>query len=212
MKNPIIRAKKIESLSKDDGDKKVGVLIALVGVIVASGAAWWFLVRPVRMRVNELKERTLPELEIQKSRVEGFYYKAKRVDEQLKRISASDRATLEAALPSIFDTPDIIENIESLVKLSGLSVDLIGVVLLPASTGEGEVDAVDRLPPTVRKAVITVRVNGINYLTFKEFLGRIETNSRLLDLTALSFSPDSDAMQVELTSYSYSSPWKKIDL
>ncbi len=212
MKNPIIHAKKIESSLKDGGEKKVGVLIAMAAVIAASGAAWWFLVRPARARMIELKERVLPELEIQKTRVDGFYYKARRVDEQLKRISTSDRATLEAALPSTFDTPDIIENIESLVKLSGLTVDLIGVSELPVSGGEGVGDITDRLPSTVRKAVITVRVQGVNYLTFKEFLGRIETNSRLLDLTAFSFSPDGDAMQLELTTYSYSSPWKKIEL
>ena len=206
MNPPIIRARNASVASALHNRKRVGALIALVLVVAGSIGGGWFIISPLSARYAEIKKRTLPELQFRQERLDGFVSRAKQIDEQFRRVRPSDRATLEEALPAAFNVSDIIANMEAMTRLSGLTPQSVSVAVAPATAPGDDANAQVRLPPGVAAASVTLKVTGVNYLTLKEFLNKIETNSRILDLPEFSFDPVNDGMQVNLVTYAYKAP------
>lgn len=177
--------------------------VILVVMIVIAGAGWWWFLKPAYREYQDVRQRGIPELMNQKERMEGFVRKAKRIDGQLKQINRNDQLKLEEAVPSMFDVPDIVTNMEALATVSGLSMGSVGMT---DGGGGGGAGASNTLPPRVTTAGVSMSVSGINYLKFKELLGRLVTNSRIIDVPAISFSTGIDAIQLNITMYAYSPP------
>lgn len=115
-----------------------------------------------------------------------------------RQLSAGELDQLVRVLPLEADLPGLFAQVQSLaneghVTLS--SIDSTKQGALTATTSSGKTVNIERLS-------IAIQVTGFkSYGQFKQFLGLLEGNMRLLDLSALNYDPHTTSYALNLSTY-----------
>lgn len=185
------------------------LLIIGAGALIALALLGWFLaVRPALRAYQRVSETSLSDLDLHIEERRSSLKKAQRIEEQFSQITAEDYEKLNEVLPPEPGTADLIPNIESIVTLSGLTLESVSVAQSSDAPVAALPDAaaVSALPVNVHPLSVSFRAKGSNYLTLKELLHRIETNIRLLDVPSISFNPKDDIIQMSVSAYYQRTP------
>ena len=207
MSNPIITSVPLDRSTRAFIEKHL--LIIGTGALIALALLGWFLAaRPALRAYQRVSETSLSDLDLRIEERRSSLKKAKRIEEQFSQITPEDYEKLSDALPPEPGAADLIPNIESIVTLSGLTLESVSVAqssdiqaVVPPDTA-----AVSALPVNVHPLSVSFRAKGSNYLTFKELLHRIETNLRLLDVPSISFNPEDEMIQMSVSAYYQRTP------
>ncbi|MFA4872692.1 MAG: hypothetical protein WC659_02025 [Patescibacteria group bacterium] len=185
------------------------LLVIGSGTLIALALLGWFLaVRPAIGAYQRVSETSLSDLDLRIDERRSSLKKARLIEEQFLQITPEDYEKLSDVLPSEPGTADLIPNIESIVTLSGLTLESVSV----AQSSEGpaialpDAAAVSALPVNVHPLSVSFWAKGSNYLTFKELLYRIETNLRLLDVPSISFNPKDEMIKMSVSAYYQRTP------
>lgn len=186
----------------------------ILGVIVVIFAGGYFTV--IAQQLAKVKENRVI-LEVEKLREfdnAGKYFK--KLDElsgvidNFKKENSVQMAKLEQILPNNPQIPELMAQLEALVKSSGFNLDSLSITAQesptaarrkPVSTDEAESGSAGQgvasgesaerpLPPNVKALKIVLTVSGKDYFSFKELLKTFEQHIRMFDITSLSFGGD----------------------
>lgn len=197
-----------ESFTDSHSSRSSSMLAFVVaGGVVALALAWFFALRPALTAYHAERQTSIEELKDRLAQRRASLAKFAAIDETFASITPEERGKLDAVLPRDAGVPELITNIEALVRLSGLTLDSLEVDAANDASASPLPAAGERaVPPGVRIYPITVQMQGLNYLTLKKFLQRVETNERLLDLPALTFVGSGEGLSVTLHAYTYRPP------
>lgn len=193
------------------------IMFALAAVILAVG---YFLVINKSIANLKQKKTTLAVEKLQEFKhAEQYFKKLEELNKAIDNFQKENRAVLaklEQVLPDNSQVPELIAQVEALIKSSGFSLDGFAITegesaakkssaqRRPAAvdTAEGtegdnainEIQdnkpALKSLPAEVKSLKISLAVSGKDYFAFKELLKIIEQHIRIFDVTSISFGGD----------------------
>ncbi len=183
------------------------VLIFLV--LFLSG--YYFLIKPERsesqslaIELNNLtsdKELSLQQLKATRETITAY-----------ENISSYDREKINQILPDGPDEANFYVNLESLIQLSGATLNNLTLqtqemkTKKPLLKNKGEsVEPISKIGENIGFIDLTFDLADMSYGKLKNLLNLVENNIRLLDIVSLSFAPgDSGTLNLGLHSYYFS--------
>ncbi|MDZ7798019.1 MAG: hypothetical protein U5L76_00190 [Patescibacteria group bacterium] len=184
-------------------------ILAIVLAVLILVLGFLFIVKP---KWNEVKETGIFDLNAEKEKKEDNELYLSRLKESLdkfKEINQKDIDSLSQIIPSKKEIPELFIILEDLVSHSALSLDSItfseGSVL--SQENDSLSDNLDELPAAQAKVIKNTSVSkninilnislsisgGRNYNDLKTLLNDIEEEQRIMDISSLSFNPQSQS-------------------
>jgi len=180
---------------------KFYIIIAVILVIAILMASYFTFFKKEYAHIKSLGvtdyQQRLNERDTKKSQLAQL----EKVFENYQKVSKDEIKKLSVILPSEKDTSSLMIEMQAMVSESGLTLDSIdmsqgGVVSLAAGTA-GSSPALN-----IQKISVNLKVSGIDsYNKLKLFLNNIEKNIRILDLNALTYSPETMQYGINLVTY-----------
>lgn len=132
----------------------------------------------------------------------AFQTKRDNILDAYNSINKSDLDRLNKFLPSMSNAVDLVIEIESMAKSSGLILKDINV----KKPEETQKSSFENKKSGVGNILVTMKVTG-SYKSFISFLGNLEKNVRLIEIERISFiAGDADSYEYNLVASTY---WKK---
>lgn len=113
-----------------------------------------------------------------------------------KKIDAGDLNKFNKFLPDTYAPEQLFGELEEIISKQGLLLSSISLTP-PVET------ASSTLPASVGSLSIDLSLGAVDYRGLKNLLNTLETNLRLFDVTNVSFSPASEAAQLQVDTYYY---------
>ena len=181
-------------------------LISSILIIAAAIGVFFFFARPELDKINAIK---LEEASIEESLAE-LQELARLRDELLSQYNAVnpvDIARLDKIVPSSIDSGLLIAELESFAQEFNLVLKNISITDETKALTEGKqkrgVVVREDAEQAFRKLPITLQVAG-TYVAFRDFLKRLEINTRIIDITEMRFtSKDSDFFEFQVGANTY---------
>jgi len=194
-------------MEEKTGTKKIhwNWMIALLCIVIVAGA-YFFIIRPYGSkiesladeRVNLTKELRLKEEEMEFWKTVASYQE---VDERYVEL-------MRNSLPLFPNTIDLVVNMESLAQSAGMDMEEIS---FGNEMGEYEkdinTDAYRNVE--VRDIGVKVSLSGMTYTRLKDFVRKVESNLRLMEIRQFQFIPSSQSLSVDMKAYYISFGSKK---
>ncbi len=130
----------------------------------------------------------------------------KALNEFYKKIGTADLAKFNSLLPDQYAKEKLFGELEETITRNGFVVKSINLVDSdsPEPGAEGAAaDAGPAISPQLGQIKVQLSLGAVDYIGFKNLLRLLEANLRLFDVTQVSFSPDSEATALTLTTYYY---------
>lgn len=184
-------------------------LLALF-LIVFLLITYFFVIRPKYQETLALVQSNLEQQQLIYQNSAKKLANLKALAELYKKISPTDLQKFNSVLPDSYVRERLFGELEELAGQGGWLVSKI--VVTPAADPSLDVtppESIDYRPSANIKDPKLVRVDleiylmAIDYAGLKSFLKILETNLRLLDVTAVSFSPSESTAKIALTTYYY---------
>lgn len=161
--------------------------VTLITGLIVIFIGWWFFWRPAWQELQSLPE--ISSYEDAKKIAQNELADLNKMNEEFSRLNSNDRTRLDIALPQGQDLPNLLTQLEGLVKASNFSITDISFSAdkenKPA-TGNGIENPSTNSEVKILK--ISLTVEGGDYDELKQFVNNIEQSLRLLQVTSLSFS------------------------
>jgi Tfp pilus assembly protein PilO len=110
----------------------------------------------------------------------------------------ADRATVALAMPTKnSDTPNLLQNVSELARLSGMSLMNLQIDETPQASGKTATDN------TIQTQKITMMASG-TYPSFRDFAFRLQNNMRIIDIDRVTAKADENLLiiyQINLRTY-----------
>lgn len=131
-----------------------------------------------------------------------FQEQEREILDKYNATSKDDLARIDEFLPSMANATDLVVEIESMTRSSGLTLKDVDV----KKPEEGQKSAFEEKKATVGSVPISMKVSG-SYKSFVSFLGNLEKNLRLIEIERITFlAGDSDSYEYNVAAVTY---WKK---
>ena len=169
-----------------------------LGIVAVVTGGWWWLVKPARSAYAQHLEARRESIARRETVIQALA-QARTLTRTLAQLSIPDRERARDALPEAVSVADLVVNVETLVRLSGLVPETVNVATgetLPPPTNVP-------LPYSLQRTNVQVKARGGNYLTLKNFLQLVETNIPIFDIPALQFTAKDESLQLTLVTYIY---------
>jgi Tfp pilus assembly protein PilO len=179
-------------------------LVEVTLLVVICGLFYWFVILPKQNQVN-VKNTQLTQVSAEETKVSGNLVTLQNLVKSLKSDS-QDISKLDQAIPLEGNAVRLQLLIQSLAASSGVTVGNISISGQPNAPVAGDKALLANpyvATRTLRTLSGTVFVIG-NFSQLQNFLQQIETSGRLMDVTNLTISQDSQGqldMQVTLNAY-----------
>jgi len=185
------------------------IIIFIIFIIFAT--SYFFLLKP---KYNELcfeKKLNIERKNKEFKKQEEYLSLLKLLKENFGKIKDEDMEKLNLILPREEDIPGLIVALESLAGENGailLGIDVSEIGEKSRSPREKKESLTEKKPDisekqffTIKELMINVRLSAIDYETLKRFLGAIETNMRIMDITSFGFNPEKGSCNIRLKTY-----------
>lgn len=130
----------------------------------------------------------------------------KALNEFYKKIGSADLAKFNSLLPDQYAKERLFGELEETITRNGFVVKSINLVdsdsQEPGAEGAAA-EAGQTISPQLGQIKVQLSLGAVDYIGFKNLLRLLEANLRLFDVTQVSFSPDSEATSLTLTTYYY---------
>lgn len=175
-------------------------VMPVLAFLVVVGIGWWFVLLPMWSELQATDE--IARAESARTMVE----KETRALEQLQvdygALSEVDQLRLSILLPKGEDLPNLLAQVEGLVKQSGFPIGSIGVSEVGEAAAvksqrivqgkQGEAPVVQSKKSRqqslqIKELQVSLTLGAGSYIQFKHFLAMAEQSLRLLNLTSFSF-------------------------
>lgn len=182
-------------------------LLTFIVLVVLVGGGF-FILKPKYDYINELKNGNEYGQEQEYSARREYLNKIKNLIEVYNNVSSSDVKKVNFILAERDVPEELFPQIESLTKGNGLLLESLKIE--PAeenvkSTGVSltkEVKSTVSLPPEIERMKASLSVAGVDYFSLKSLISAFENNLMVMDITSLSFKPDTGS--ADLVFYAYS--------
>lgn len=186
------------------------VVILVIIIVVALG--YFFVLGPKYTILKEMGilnyGAKVQELDSKKQDLE----KLRELKETYSQLNKAQIENLELILPSQEDIPSLFSQFESLALANGLVLNNISITKAEAAPAETEKEGQlglggeETTPAETTQGVLTLNVAlsfqvGGGYDNLKNFLDILENNMRIVDLTSLSYTPETEAYSINLKTY-----------
>jgi len=169
----------------------IGVIILLIG--------YFLYIFPAVKKYNELSTKDILQLEVELGRKQTKLYSVKKIAKDFDNLPGEFNQKLNESLPSKPNQVDLLVNLDAIVRQSGLEAKIISITdNKQVARGDG-LDIKNQLE--IKEINIKLDVDGITYLSLKNFVNNIEKNVRLLRINAFNFGTDSQSIQFNLTAF-----------
>lgn len=197
---PAASAKPKESLGSLVA-RRTGLLSTLLAVLVLA-AGYFALLGPKYREITVGGGFDMTSLESEHRIATA---RAANLQQLVDTYEATDQAVLDrldAMLPERPDNAGIFEQLEALALANGFALGTVSIepVAAPSDPAAAEAQA----GRGIEQHGISIVLGGGTYGTLKGFLDDVESNLRLLDVTAVSFVGDTGPYQISMTTYSRS--------
>lgn len=173
------------------------ILASLIVSALILGLSTLLVIMP---KISELQEVGLDRRETRQAALANLQEELRALTEARNRFEAitlEQYALLDRALPTQKDIPQLIVDIPAFIQAQGLSVGQMDVSETTYVAAEGQ-----PANTTIRRVDVTVTVGEVDsYARMKSFLGALEDNLRIIDLSSVSYRPDTAAYSLVLTTY-----------
>jgi len=184
-------------------------VIIIVAVFLAILSIGYLLF--IQEKVVEIQEIGVVDLKSRENKLasrQETLARLKRLDERYRSITTDQLKQLDNVLPPESEIPYLVLEIKSFVKDNDLILRDIDVGSLgtgPISSPETSLESGEAGTPLgidIKKLPITLSLSGLDsYAKLKIFLDNLSLNLPLLELNSLSYSPATDAYNLNLTTY-----------
>jgi Tfp pilus assembly protein PilO len=156
-------------------------LIASLFLFAVTIFVYAFLLRPAYDDVNKLRG----ELAAQSDALDEEQKIVAQVKDLLSRYQgiANFDQTISLSLPKREAYPTLVNQLDAIAKGSGIFLDSINLTTLPAVVPQG-----GKIGPSLSTLQLNLRLIG-PYAGFKDFIKKLETNVRLMDIVRFSITP-----------------------
>ncbi len=163
-------------------------------VIIGVAAAYWWAFRPMLSQqaiVDSFSyRRNVEQLSIlTKQRAD-----ARAVLSQYEQFAADDRQFLAAVLPSQRQVPNIIAQVDAVVRASDLVLRSLSITEDGSNTESSG---------TIQTLALTLTIEAADHQQLEALLERLETNVRLIDVTSFRFNTESAGVTINARTYFY---------
>jgi hypothetical protein len=127
------------------------------------------------------------------------------------KISPADLQKFNGALPDAYPQAKLFGELEETIQAGGW---LLGSVTISPENTDSSASAAPNATstlglindPNLHAVNLEINVSAIDYAGFKTLLRLLENNLRLLDITSVKFSPNTNSADLNLTTYYYQLP------
>lgn len=173
------------------------IVVFLCIAIVAGG--YFLIIRPYSSKSKLLEEERLKlvkELRVKEEEMEFWKTVAsyQEVDERYVEL-------MRNSLPLFPNTIDLVVNMESLAQSAGMDMEEIsfGNEMEEYEKSVYSTDAYRNVE--VRDISIKVSLSGMTYTRLKDFVRKVESNLRLMEIRQFQFIPSSQSLSVDMKAY-----------
>lgn len=191
-----------------------------IGVIIIVAAAGFLLL--LQPKLGQVQQTGVLHLEQTKQQLEisqRVLLETESLVQKYEQLNAQNVQKLLAVLPSDPDLPDMFVQIEALALTAGLKLNNVnfapnetqtGASAVAGTAGKEQQATAKNLPANMREMGVSFSVTGgRGYASLKDFLQKLESSVRLLDLQSLSYTPgdgtDAETYTVNAVTY-YAAP------
>ncbi|MFZ2803740.1 MAG: hypothetical protein WA001_00805 [Patescibacteria group bacterium] len=179
---------------------------AFLFLIAVFVGASFFVLRPQLDAIKQTNAQTTAQLE-NIARQRAYLSSLQQSVAAAQTIPATTLDEVNRSLPDDIDVPSLLVQFggaaaSNNVRIDSLTFSSIQAASTPApsATGAGSKPALD---PNVRAVTIDVVVHAFNYFDVKRFLSDIETNVRMMDVTAITASGSGSQLSYSLELQTY---------
>ncbi|HLD82206.1 MAG TPA: type 4a pilus biogenesis protein PilO [Patescibacteria group bacterium] len=166
------------------------ILLSMVMLILILGTGYWFWLRPYSNEVFVFQKQSMlnrvRRIEEQKNYLENL----QDVETYYTSISNDVLASIERAVPSDTQMAALYTEIEAIVLDNGLQLTSVDFSERPNQTEQ-----------VYKEVSVAINVTGGGYEEFKSFLGQLEKNLRIYDITSIKYSPKAIVYSVDFNAY-----------
>lgn len=179
-------------------------IVCLLIILIIIGLGYVVIFKR-NIALSKEKNLALKEKQEELANANNYYNQLKQLDNTISNFQTEQDKLLDKiaeVLPAKPELPELIVQLEALVKSSNFKLDSIDISeslkeKVPVNAGKGSTTTVKvkvkellpALPEEMRILKITLTVSGGDYLSFKNtLLKNLEQHVRLFDLTSISFT------------------------
>ena len=173
-------------------------LVILEIVVIGGGGYFFFIKQEMAVRrlvspeARQLKEEALADYQLLLRRYQE-------IAREYQAVSESERERLSLALPATFQLPELLYNLQAIVKEAGLTLESVNISQVTVKEERGKSN--QSVIPGLAKVSLRVTLANSGYQSLKAFLRLTERSLRLLDVQDLSFDPTKQQFSLRLQSY-----------
>lgn len=185
-------------------------------VLVIAGLAYYFLFAPGVARLNSGGDLDPAIKETDRQTAQNYLAEVKKLQENFQNLQLDQLNAMQFALPNEIDVPGLYVQLNTIANQAGLQLKGVEITavddtatlptIAPAGTALGGVTPASvsaKLPLSVKKVNIAVRLGLTDYASWKQFLQEVESNLRPLDVIAYTFDPKTNEQRLTLNAYYY---------
>lgn len=181
---------------------KLSVVILFLLILLLG---YFLVIMPKYNRISkEFNDAEDAQLSKQKN-IEQYLGQLDQLNQTYNNISTDDLKKIEILLPSAPQTEQLMAEMQKIADDNGLIMPSLAVVpddknyLLKPPTLTSTATDVTKM--SLGKVEISMNLLGLDYKGLKNLLSILEKNLRLMDINRLSWSPDSDSVSLDITTY-----------
>lgn len=178
------------------------LLFMIVALILVGGLLLY--VWPKYIQIDKKIAEANKQLDQEQLKLSSYLQKLKETNENYRSINKDSVDKIKKFLPNKPEVENLIEKMEFVAKNNGILLNSLDVDSGQSKTGEpGGIakSAIGNLPSGVGIVKITMNLSGVSYAGLKNFVKVLEGSLRLLDVTSLAFSPQSESLSLSMETY-----------
>jgi cell division protein FtsL len=178
------------------------LLFMIVALILVGGLLLY--VWPKYIQIDKKIAEANKQLDQEQLKLSSYLQKLIETNENYRAINKDSVDKIKKFLPNKPEVEILIEKMEFVAKNNGILLNSLDVDSGQSKTGEPAAiaqSAIGNLPSGVGIVKITMNLSGVSYAGLKNFVKVLEGSLRLLDVTSLAFSPQSETLNLSMETY-----------
>lgn len=170
--------------------------------------AYFFLIAPLvtELRSDATSKRAAKQDELVQAQNRVRSLQA--VRDKLENITPAELSRMEVLLPESVNIPLILQDMDAMIRDSGMSVANMSVVEAATESASAAVTSEDsvRAASNVLVQAVDIQLSlttGGDYTTYKKLLQIIEEHNPYIEMNSLTFQPGTEQLSLSLRTYYY---------
>lgn len=179
-------------------------MATVVGCLVVSGLAYFFIVSPQWKRVGPGRELDVAAAQNDTAARERYLNQLQELQENYLAIDPSSIDLLARMLPRGKAAPELLHQIEAMARSSGVNLTNINISEIQDEVRRGTAAqraAAQQQKSDIKQLLIQVQVTAYDYPSFRSFLEAIQSHTRILDVENFVFTTEKEIQQLTLKAY-----------